>query len=347
MKLSLFLLVSSLNAFRYRRGGAGPWNYHHKQGADWVEMEGNQCSSTVRQSPIDIPAETAEEKVTSSWNRENYDKSVQWEASNNGHSVTLNLKDQTKLKVSGGHLPGPYQLAQFHFHWGDATNPGSEHLVAGHRHFAEIHLVHWKEEYASLGESVKNGDGLAVLGFFVDSHEGHEEGPLDKLIQTQIGMAVEKKGSTHNVTMAMQSIIPAELDNYYRYMGSLTTPGCNEVVVWTVFKEALMISPKTREMMISFADESADSEDPITLNYRLAQPLSGRTVTYYSSAVTEVAEPKKPKSAVHEEAPAPEPKESGHNWTMYIIGLVVVVAIAGAAIFCCRKKNDDYTAGNQ
>ena len=60
-----------------------------------------------------------------------------------------------RLKVSGGHLPGPYQLAQFHFHWGDATNPGSEHLVAGHRHFAEIHLVHWKEEYASLGESVK------------------------------------------------------------------------------------------------------------------------------------------------------------------------------------------------
>merc|ERR1711868_329121 len=100
-------------------------------------------------------------------------------------------------------------------------------------------------------------------------------------------MAVEKKGSTHNVTMAMQSIIPAELDNYYRYMGSLTTPGCNEVVVWTVFKEALMISPKTREMMISFADESADSEDPITLNYRLAQPLSGRTVTYYSTTVTE------------------------------------------------------------
>ena len=38
-------------------------------------------------------------------------------------------------------------------------------------------------------------------------------------------------------------------------MGSLTTPGCNEVVVWTVFKDALMISPKTREMMISFADE--------------------------------------------------------------------------------------------
>ena len=81
----------------------GPFFIYHsnmfidEQGADWTLMEGNQCSSEVRQSPIDIPAQTAEEPVTSSWNRENYDKSVQWEASNNGHSVTLALKDQTKL----------------------------------------------------------------------------------------------------------------------------------------------------------------------------------------------------------------------------------------------------------
>jgi carbonic anhydrase len=46
--------------------------------------------------------------------------------------------------VTGGKLDGGYTLAQFHFHWGSEDAPGSEHLIGGKRHFAEIHLVHFK-----------------------------------------------------------------------------------------------------------------------------------------------------------------------------------------------------------
>lgn len=30
-------------------------------------------------------------------------------------------------------------------------------------------------------------------------------------------------------------------DAFYRYSGSLTTPSCNQAVVWTVFKESIKV----------------------------------------------------------------------------------------------------------
>lgn len=32
----------------------------------------------------------------------------------------------------------------------------------------QLHFVHWNTKYGSFGEALKHGDGLAVLGVFVE-----------------------------------------------------------------------------------------------------------------------------------------------------------------------------------
>jgi carbonic anhydrase len=71
------------------------------------------------------------------------------------------------MKTNGGDLPGEYTLAQFHFHWGSSDHGGSEHTLEGMQFFSEVHLVHFKSEYETIGNSVDKSDGLAVLGFFI------------------------------------------------------------------------------------------------------------------------------------------------------------------------------------
>lgn len=44
-------------------------------------------------------------------------------------------------------------------------------------------------------------------------------------------------------TFRLSTLLPhaSRLSGYYRYQGSLTTPDCSEVVVWTVFEEPVEI----------------------------------------------------------------------------------------------------------
>ena len=58
---------------------------------------------------------------------------------------------------------------------------------------------------------------------------------LEKIASTDIKTKVNMEVAT------LKSLLPKDTKNFYRYQGSLSPPGCNEIVVWTVFKVRIYI----------------------------------------------------------------------------------------------------------
>uniref|UniRef100_A0A7M4EUH5 Carbonic anhydrase n=1 Tax=Crocodylus porosus TaxID=8502 RepID=A0A7M4EUH5_CROPO len=222
------------------------------------------------QSPINIVTS----KVKMDWNLkpftfEGYEKqTAKWVLENDGHSVKVTL--QESAKITDGSLNSKYKATQFHFHWGSHGNwgssPGSEHSIDGERYAMELHIVHRREDLSSDAEAVKHKDGLAVLGAVSNK-------PVPTPVPDRSSLLVFLGKKVQMEPLALKSLIPHEknLTRYYRYAGSLTTPGCNEAVVWTV-----QAFPTT----VFF---STNLSLPMMDNFRPIQPLGNRTV-YKSSA---------------------------------------------------------------
>lgn len=42
--------------------------------------------------------------------------------------------------------------------------------------------------------------------------------------------------------VSLIDLLPSHASSFFRYAGSLTTPSCDEIVVWTVFDRAIDVS---------------------------------------------------------------------------------------------------------
>jgi hypothetical protein len=97
------------------------------------EAWGGLCITGSKQSPINI----RHHEIVDHWDPLHYGKYPHTiHIENNGHTakVTVELEDgcHKKPQVIGGELPGKFELAQFHFHWGSKHSRGSEHNLRGH-----------------------------------------------------------------------------------------------------------------------------------------------------------------------------------------------------------------------
>lgn len=159
---------------------------------------------------------------------------------NNGY--TVKIKTIGKFYITNGGLPNVYKTAQLHFHWGLDNDQGSEHQINSAVYPMELHIVNYDHsKYSSLQEAMTNPLGLAVLGVMFKVTD--EDNPVLKPVIDVFG-EIQKLGHP-KVKINAQSIrnfLPKDTSKFYRYNGSLTTPGCYETVIWTIFKQANYIS---------------------------------------------------------------------------------------------------------
>ena len=195
------------------------WGYMGDMGPrQWgdIKKEFNMCSEGKQQSPINIIASKDTELKNLDLNYTTGSETI----INNGHTVQINIKDGSVLKIDNA----DYKLKQFHFH------VPSENNINGEAYPLEAHFVHATDK----GQ-------LAVVAVMFE--EGEENLVLAKawkrLPSLEVGRAVES-----NLTVdEIQSLIPKNQD-YYKFMGSLTTPPCSENVKWHVYKNAMSASKK-------------------------------------------------------------------------------------------------------
>ncbi|CAF0855706.1 unnamed protein product [Brachionus calyciflorus] len=181
----------------------------------------------------------------------------EWEVKNNGHSVVMYSKTRNYFFKSEG---SEYKFLQMHFHW-----RGSEHYVNGHRYAGELHLVH---------QSTQDENKFAVIGFLLGqtNHDNKNLLPVTNVLKNII-----KYNSKELISdFSLNSLIPFDLKNYFRYSGSLTTPGCDEVVQWHLVDSPIL--EISDEQILEFQSLEDSHGFVILTNSRPIQELNDRNV---------------------------------------------------------------------
>lgn len=238
-----YLLPALLMAGSMASAEGVHFTYEGAEGPEhWGELAPDYatCGTGTQQSPIDltatIPADAQDIELA-------WQAGSDWQVVNNGHTVQVNLTDAGSAVIDGK----SFALAQFHFH-----NP-SEHAVAGTRAPMEVHFVHKADDGA-----------LAVLGVMLTG------GGDNALLDAVMAAAPAEEGEAGLEPMDPATLLPAER-SYFRYQGSLTTPPCSEVVVWTVLKEPVAVSDSAIAAFGGIIPMNARPLQPANRRYVLAE----------------------------------------------------------------------------
>jgi len=241
--ITLFFVAEPTFAAQKEAGGQAPsgpaayWGYTGDNGPEkWGDLSPAYalCKSGGQQSPIDInhPQQAGLANIETDY------RAVPLHVVNNGHTIQVNYGPGSSMRVGNS----SYELLQFHFH-----SP-SENRTKGDTYPMEIHFVH-RDDKGMLG----------VLAVFVK--QGKKNLGLHE-IWSKMPRSGGDETKTDDVIINGHDLLPENRD-YYRFVGSLTTPPCTEGVQWHVLRNPIEASAEQIDAFLKIVGENARPVQPV------------------------------------------------------------------------------------
>ena len=223
-------------------------------------------AASLCQSPIDIRTNEIIPQAYPTFKfSEKYHSNELFKLINNGHQVTVKLADHTygqnekDLWFTGGGIKGTFYFVNFHLHWGRNGRHGSEHEINGHRFPAEAHVVFKNNETGQI----------AVFAFlFTTADQWYDENTEWEKYADAASQLININ-DTMFCTFNLSQLMQVDGRQFFRYMGSLTTPPCTEGVVWTIFTNKIPIKEESLNKL---------RQNLMRKVYRPVQPINNRAV---------------------------------------------------------------------
>ena len=168
---------------------------------------------------------------------------------------------------------GRYELKTAHMHWGENDGVGSEHRINGEQASLEIHFVHQKVAPPNQYEDL-------VVAVMADAGSERDDSVFHYLPLYDIrryNAAIEIKHLPYYL------FLPPKSHSYYYYVGSLTTPKCDEPVRWFVMKDRITVPRSYLVLLRAMYKDTAGN--CLKFNYRDPQPLNCRPVYHHEHPV--------------------------------------------------------------
>lgn len=267
----IFIILTIL-----QKSAGQDFSYNGPKGPDHWGEQYNKCDGKY-QSPINIDEALVTNVVLPPIDFVGFDDyPLSAELLNNGHTAKVTMEFKDDAYITGGPLEGTYQFEQLHFHWGSSNNHGSESQINNRSFSMEIHFVLYKNVYLSMDRALNYRDGVTVLaGFFEVSDIPNPK--FDELTSLLSDVVEKGRRALFLSPPKLSDYLPSDLIHYYTYNGSLTTPPCNEAVIWIDFAQPIPISTQQLEQFRRIHDQYGET---LTENTRPIQPLNGRRVLY-------------------------------------------------------------------
>lgn len=203
--------------------GAQDFSYSGATGpARWgdIKAEYAVCRTGMFQSPTNLMAKEAERREirVDSWT----DIPEAMKMKNTG--LTVDIEVPANNKAQAKFADRTYTLKGIHYHM------PSEHLVEGKYFEGEMHFVH----------AAPDGQ-ILVIGTFLSMNTTAQPNPFIESIKGQIPAQTGQETTLQGLRLsALQQSL--NMNEFFTYQGSLTTPPCTENVRWIVMRNPIALN---------------------------------------------------------------------------------------------------------